>query len=42
VAAGLFLPPLLTGHEHDRQSTYINGLLGAISRRRVGRESVVV
>ncbi|MGZ0746242.1 nitric-oxide reductase large subunit [Haloparvum sp. AD34] len=30
LAAGLFLPPLLTGHEPDRQATYINVLLGAI------------
>jgi len=30
LGAGLFLPPLLTGHEPTRQSTYIDGLLGAI------------
>ncbi|WP_123537068.1 nitric-oxide reductase large subunit [Halosimplex salinum] len=30
LGAGLFLPPLLTGHEPSRQSTYVNGLLGAI------------
>ncbi|MFC7078708.1 nitric-oxide reductase large subunit [Haloarcula halophila] len=30
LGAGLFLPPLLTGHEPKRQSTYIDGLLGAI------------
>ena len=30
LGAGLFLPPLLTGHEPDRQSTYVNGLLAAI------------
>ena len=30
LGAGLFLPPLLTGHEPRRQSTYIDGLLGAI------------
>jgi nitric oxide reductase subunit B len=30
LAAGLFLPPLLTGHEPDRQATYVNGLLGAL------------
>jgi len=30
LGAGLFLPPLLTGHEPKRQSTYVNGLLGAI------------
>jgi len=30
LGAGLFLPPLLTGHEPKRQSTYIDGLLVAI------------
>ncbi|MCU4716941.1 nitric-oxide reductase large subunit [Halapricum hydrolyticum] len=30
LGAGLFLPPLLTGHEPDRQSTLVDGLLGAI------------
>ncbi|WP_226010226.1 nitric-oxide reductase large subunit [Halomicrobium salinisoli] len=30
LGAGLFLPPLLTGHEPKRQSTYVNGLLGAL------------
>ncbi|WP_144905537.1 nitric-oxide reductase large subunit [Halobellus captivus] len=30
LGAGLFLPPLLTGHEPSNQSTYVNGLLGAI------------
>ncbi|WP_435183700.1 nitric-oxide reductase large subunit [Halobellus sp. EA9] len=30
LGAGLFLPPLLTGHEPTRQSTYVNGLLGAL------------
>ncbi|WP_459194540.1 nitric-oxide reductase large subunit [Halosimplex sp. J119] len=30
LGAGLFLPPLLTGHEPKRQSTFVNGLLGAI------------
>ncbi|AFK19877.1 cytochrome B [Haloferax mediterranei ATCC 33500] len=30
LGAGLFLPPLLTGYEPRKQSTYINGLLGAI------------
>jgi nitric oxide reductase subunit B len=30
LGAGLFLPPLLTGHEPTRQSTYVNGLLAAI------------
>ncbi|MDH5020786.1 nitric-oxide reductase large subunit [Halobacterium rubrum] len=30
LGAGLFLPPLLTGHEPDNQATYVNGLLGAI------------
>jgi len=30
LGAGLFLPPLLTGHEPKRQSTYIDGLLAAI------------
>ena len=30
LGAGLFLPPLLTGHEPKRQSTYIDILLGAI------------
>ncbi|MFD1643178.1 nitric-oxide reductase large subunit [Halohasta litorea] len=30
LGAGLFLPPLLTGHEPKNQSTYINVLLGAI------------
>ncbi|MFC7140195.1 nitric-oxide reductase large subunit [Halosimplex aquaticum] len=30
LGAGLFLPPLLTGHEPERQATYVNGLLGAI------------
>ena len=30
LGAGLFLPPLLTGHEPKRQSTYVNGLLVAL------------
>ena len=30
LGAGLFLPPLLTGHEPKRQSTLIDGLLGAV------------
>jgi nitric oxide reductase subunit B len=30
LGAGLFLPPLLTGHEPRRQSTYVDVLLGAI------------
>jgi len=30
LGAGLFLPPLLTGHEPKNQSTYIDVLLGAI------------
>ncbi|MXR52454.1 cytochrome B [Halovenus sp. WSH3] len=30
LGAGLFLPPLLTGHEPKRQSTYVNVLLGAL------------
>jgi len=30
LGAGLFLPPLLTGHEPNRQSTYVNALLGAV------------
>ncbi|WP_136688063.1 nitric-oxide reductase large subunit [Halorhabdus amylolytica] len=30
LGAGLFLPPLLTGHEPKRQSTYVNALLGAL------------
>jgi len=30
LGAGLFLPPLLTGHEPKRQSTYVDVLLGAI------------
>ncbi len=30
LGAGLFLPPLLTGHEPKRQSLYVDGLLGAI------------
>jgi nitric oxide reductase subunit B len=30
LGAGLFLPPLLTGHEPERQSTYVDGLLGAV------------
>ncbi len=30
LGAGLFLPPLLTGHEPKRQSTYIDILLGAV------------
>ncbi|QLH84603.1 nitric-oxide reductase large subunit [Halosimplex pelagicum] len=30
LGAGLFLPPLLTGHEPKRQSTFVNGLLGAV------------
>ncbi|WP_436928643.1 nitric-oxide reductase large subunit [Halosimplex halobium] len=30
LGAGLFLPPLLTGHEPKRQSTFVNVLLGAV------------
>jgi nitric oxide reductase subunit B len=30
IGAGLFLPPLLTGHEPDRQRTLIHVLLGAL------------
>jgi nitric oxide reductase subunit B len=30
LGAGLFLPPLLTGYEPDRQATYVHGLLGAL------------
>jgi len=30
LGAGLFLPPLLTGHEPKRQGTYVNVLLGAL------------
>ncbi|MBX0297114.1 nitric-oxide reductase large subunit [Haloarcula nitratireducens] len=30
LGAGLFLPPLLTGHEPEHQSKLVNGLLGAI------------
>jgi nitric oxide reductase subunit B len=30
IGAGLFLPPLLTGYEPDRQQTLIHGLLGAL------------
>ena len=30
LGAGLFLPPLLTGHEPRRQSRYIDALLGAL------------
>jgi nitric oxide reductase subunit B len=30
LGAGLFLPPLLTGHEPKRQSAYVNGLLVAL------------
>ncbi|GGN96214.1 nitric-oxide reductase large subunit [Haloarcula pellucida] len=30
LGAGLFLPPLLTGHEPDRQGTLVNVLLGAL------------
>ncbi|WP_436908066.1 nitric-oxide reductase large subunit [Halosimplex marinum] len=30
LGAGLFLPPLLTGHEPKRQSTFVNALLGAV------------
>ncbi|WP_277543214.1 nitric-oxide reductase large subunit [Haloarcula laminariae] len=30
LGAGLFLPPLLTGHEPKHQSTLVDGLLGAI------------
>jgi nitric oxide reductase subunit B len=30
LGAGLFLPPLLTGHEPKRQSLYVDGLLGAV------------
>jgi len=30
LGAGLFLPPLLTGHEPTRQSTYIDALLAAV------------
>ncbi|MFD1571426.1 nitric-oxide reductase large subunit [Halorubrum laminariae] len=30
LGAGLFLPPLLTGHEPRHQSTLVDGLLGAI------------
>ncbi|WP_327051418.1 nitric-oxide reductase large subunit [Halomicrococcus gelatinilyticus] len=30
LGAGLFLPPLLTGHEPDGQSRYVNVLLGAL------------
>ncbi|WP_302081799.1 nitric-oxide reductase large subunit [Salinibaculum rarum] len=30
LGAGLFLPPLLTGHEPKRQSLFVDGLLGAI------------
>ena len=30
LGAGLFLPPLLTGHEPKRQGTYVSVLLGAL------------
>lgn len=30
LGAGLFLPPLLTGHEPKRQATYVDGLLAAL------------
>jgi len=30
LGAGLFLPPLLTGHEPDNQARYVNLLLGAV------------
>ncbi|WP_458207846.1 nitric-oxide reductase large subunit [Haladaptatus sp. NG-SE-30] len=30
LGAGLFLPPLLTGRERQKQSTYVNVLLGAL------------
>ncbi|GAB3312485.1 cbb3-type cytochrome c oxidase subunit I [Haloplanus salinarum] len=30
LGAGLYLPPLLTGHEPKNQSTYIDGLLAAV------------
>jgi nitric oxide reductase subunit B len=30
LGAGLFLPPLLTGYEPRRQSTYVDGLLAAV------------
>jgi len=36
LGAGLFLPPLLTNHEPDRQRTYIHVLLGALIVAAVG------
>jgi nitric oxide reductase subunit B len=36
LGAGLFLPPLLTNHEPDRQRTYIHILLGALLVAAVG------
>ncbi|WP_440990257.1 nitric-oxide reductase large subunit [Haloarchaeobius baliensis] len=36
LGAGLFLPALLTGHEPDRQKTYIHVLLGALVVATVG------
>ncbi|MFC3959461.1 nitric-oxide reductase large subunit [Halovivax cerinus] len=36
LGAGLFLPPLLTNHEPDRQRTYIHALLGALIVATVG------
>ncbi|QHS16971.1 nitric-oxide reductase large subunit [Halopenitus persicus] len=36
LGAGLFLPPLLTGHEPDRQRTAVNGLLVALVVAAVG------
>ncbi|MFC6615189.1 nitric-oxide reductase large subunit [Halopenitus salinus] len=36
LGAGLFLPPLLTGHEPDRQRTYVHVLLGALIVAAVG------
>ena len=36
LGAGLFLPPLLTNHEPDRQRTYIHVLLGALVVAAVG------
>jgi nitric oxide reductase subunit B len=36
LGAGLFLPPLLTNHEPDRQRTYIHVLLGALLVASVG------
>jgi nitric oxide reductase subunit B len=36
LGAGLFLPPLLTNHEPDRQRTYVHVLLGALVVAAVG------